>query len=198
MVNADSGALGHVGVAATFGLVVMCMIFAVGHISGAHLNPAVSLAFTLTRHLPVRDMLAFWTAQVAGAMLAASLLRQSLGNVENLGATLPSGSTAQAFGWEVALTFFLMFVIMAVATDDRAVGANAAIAIGGTVAFDALFGGPITGASMNPARSLAPALVSGELSHLWLYLIAPLLGATLGALAYQFIRAEHPEIGAMT
>ncbi|MCW2960590.1 MAG: hypothetical protein JWM90_977 [Thermoleophilia bacterium] len=197
MVNAQGDALGHVGIAITFGLVIMVMIFALGHVSGAHFNPAVSLAFFLTRHLPLRDLLAFWGGQMAGALLAAALLRQSLGMTADLGITLPRGTDGQAFVWETVLTFFLMFVIMAVATDDRAVGANAAIAIGATVGLDAMFGGPITGASMNPARSLAPALVSGEMSHLWLYIAAPLLGAALGALAYQFVRGERPRVGNM-
>ena len=195
MVNAKTDALGHLGIAATFGLVIMCMIFALGHISGAHFNPAVSLAFTLTRHLPLRDMLAFWAAQLAGAILAATLLVQSLGDVANAGATSPSGSTLQAFGWETLLTFFLMLVIMSVATDNRAAGTNAAIAIGGTVGFDALFGGPVTGASMNPARSLGPAVASGDYQHIWIYLVAPLVGAVLGALTYEFIRAEKPQVG---
>lgn len=198
MVEAETDALGQGGIAATFGLTVMAMILAVEHISGAHFNPAVSFAFMLTRHLPVVEMAAFWVAQVAGGLLAAVVLRASLGDVAKLGTTLPDGSTGQAFVWEVVLTFFLMFVIMSVATDDRAVGANAAIAIGGTVALDAMFGGPITGASMNPARSFAPAVVSGDLSHLWLYLTALLVGAALGALAYQFVRGEHPEVGGLT
>ncbi|HXQ88006.1 MAG TPA: aquaporin, partial [Solirubrobacterales bacterium] len=131
-------------------------------------------------------------AQAIGAIAAALVLRASLGNVAHVGATLPSGSDGQSFLWETVLTVFLMFVIMAVATDTRAVGAAAAIAIGGTVGLDALFGGPVTGASMNPARSLGPALVSGELRDLWLYLTAPLLGAAVGALAYQLVRGEHP------
>lgn len=198
MVDQQTEALGHVGVAITFGLVVMAMIFAVGHISGAHFNPAVSLAFSLTRHLALRDLLSFWVAQLAGAMLAACVLCQSLGQTADLGTTLPRGSESQAFVWETVLTFFLMFVIMAVATDDRAVGANAAIAIGATVGLDAMFGGPITGASMNPARSIAPAVVSGETTHLWLYIAAPLLGAALGALAYQFVRGERPQTGDLT
>jgi glycerol uptake facilitator-like aquaporin len=133
---------------------------------------------------------AYWTAQAAGAILAAALLRGSLGNVAHVGATLPSGSQGQSFLWEVVLTFFLMFVIMAVATDTRAVGEAAAIAIGATVGLDAMFGGLISGASMNPARSLGPALVSGDLHALWLYLVAPPVGAVLGALAYQYVRAE--------
>jgi glycerol uptake facilitator-like aquaporin len=119
------------------------------------------------------------------------VLRGSLGNIADVGATLPSGSQGQSFLWELVLTFFLMFVIMAVATDTRAVGEAAAIAVGGTVLFDAMFGGPISGASMNPARSTGPALVSGNLHALWLYIVAPICGASLAALAYQFVRGEQ-------
>ena len=190
MVDAKTHALGHVGVAISFGLVIMAMIYAVGHISGAHFNPAVTFAFALGRHFPWPRLLGYSVAQILGAICAAALLRGSLGDIANVGATLPSGSQGQAFLWELVLSFFLMFVIMAVATDTRAVGEAAAIAIGGTVALDAMFGGPISGASMNPARSLGPALVSGELHALWLYLLAPLLGASLGALTYQFVRGE--------
>jgi aquaporin NIP len=190
VVDAKTHALGHVGVAIVFGLVIMAMIYAVGHVSGAHFNPSVSFAFALTRHFPWRRAGAYWVAQVAGAVAAAALLRASLGDGAHVGATLPSGSQAQAFLWELILTFFLMFVIMSVATDTRAVGEAAAIAIGGTVGLDAMFGGPITGASMNPARSIGPALVSGDLHALWLYIVAPLAGAALGALAYQFVRGE--------
>jgi aquaporin NIP len=190
VVDAKTHALGHVGVAIVFGLVIMAMIYAVGHVSGPHFNPSVSFAFALTRHFPWRRAGAYWLAQVAGAIAAAALLRASLGDHANVGATLPSGSQGQAFLWELILTFFLMFVIMSVATDTRAVGEAAAIAIGGTVGLDAMFGGPITGASMNPARSIGPALVSGDLHALWLYVAAPLAGAALGALAYQFVRGE--------
>ena len=192
MVDARTHALGHVGVAITFGLVIMVMIYAVGHVSGAHFNPAVTFAFALTRHFPWRSAVLYWCAQVAGALLAAALIRASLGSDAHLGATLPSGSQAQSFVWELVLTFFLMFVIIAVATDTRAVGEAAAIAIGGTVGLDAMFGGPISGASMNPARSLGPAVVGGDLHALWLYIVAPLVGASLGAFTYQFIRAETP------
>jgi MIP family channel proteins len=190
MVDAKTGALGQVGIAITFGLVIMVMIYAVGHVSGAHLNPAVSFAFAVTRHFPWPRVLGYWTAQLAGALAAAAILRASLGDVANVGATQPSGSQAQSFLWELILSFFLMFVIIAVATDTRAVGEAAAIAIGATVGLDALVGGPISGASMNPARSLGPALVSGELHALWLYIVAPLAGGTLGAVTYQLIRHE--------
>jgi MIP family channel proteins len=192
MVDARTHQLGHVGVAIAFGLVIMVMIYAVGHVSGAHFNPAVSLAFAVSRQFPWTRAVAYWAAQIAGALLAAVLLRASLGSDAHVGATLPSGSQGQSFVWEAVLTFFLMFVIMAVATDTRAVGEAAAIAIGGTVGLDAMFGGPISGASMNPARSLGPAVVSGDLHALWLYLFAPAAGAILGALAYQVVRKESP------
>ena len=198
MVEAKTQALGQVGIAATFGLVIMAMVYALGHVSGAHFNPAVTFAFALTRHFPWPRVGAYWAAQLAGALVAALLLRASLGNLAEVGATLPSGSQGQAFVWELVLSFFLMLVIMAVATDTRAVGEAAAIAIGGTVALDALFGGPISGASMNPARSLGPALVAVNLDAVWVYLTAPLAGATLGALAYQLVRGEQPRPGEVT
>jgi MIP family channel proteins len=190
MVDAKTHALGHVGVAITFGLVIMAMIYAVGHVSGAHFNGAVTFAFALTRHFPWSRALVYWAAQLVGALVAAALLRGSLGNIAHVGATLPSGSQGQSFLWELVMSAFLMFVIMAVATDTRAVGEAAAIAIGGTIGLDAMFGGPISGASMNPMRSLGPALVSGHLHALWLYIVAPVIGTSLGALAYQFVRGE--------
>jgi len=191
MVNEKTGALGQLGIAITFGLVIMAMIYAVGHISGAHFNPAVSFAFALTRHFPWPRVGAYWGAQLTGALAAALLLRASLGDIADVGATLPAGSDGQSFLWEVVLTFFLMFVIMSVATDTRAVGEAAAIAIGGTVGLDAMVGGPISGASMNPARSLGPAIAAAELGSVWIYILAPLLGAAGGALGYQFVRGEE-------
>jgi aquaporin NIP len=190
MVDARTHELGHVGVAITFGLVIMAMIYAVGHVSGAHFNGAVTFAFALTRHFPWPRALGYWGAPLAGALAAAAVLRGSLGNVADVGATLPAGSQGQSFLWEAVLSAFLMFVIMAVATDTRAVGEAAALAIGGTIALDAMVGGPVSGASMNPMRSAGPALVSGDLHALWLYLVAPPLGTAIGALAYQFIRVE--------
>ena len=194
MVDAKTHALGHVGVAIS-GLVIMVMIYAVGHISGAHFNAAVTFAFALNRHFPWPRALAYWGAQLLGALTAAALLRGSLGNLAHVGATLPSGSQGQSFLWELVMSFFLMFVIMAVATDTRAVGEAAAIAIGGTIGLDAMLGGPISGASMNPMRSLGPALVSGDLHALWLYILAPVLGTSVGALAYQFVRGEQAHLG---
>lgn len=188
MVDAKTGALGHLAVAVAFGGVIMVMIYALGHLSGAHFNPAVTLAFAATRHFPLRQAALYVTAQCAGAIAAAALLRWSLGDVADIGATTPSGSDSQALLWEGLLTFLLMLVIMAVATDTRAVGEAAAIAIGGTVAIGAIVGGPVTGASMNPARSLGPALVSGELGSTWIYVVAPVIGAALAAVTYQLLR----------
>ncbi len=192
MVDAKTHALGHVGVAITFGLVIMAMIYAVGHISGAHFNAAVTFAFALTRHFPWPRALGYCQAQFVGALTGAALLRGSLGNIAHVGATLPSGSQGQSFLWELVMTAFLMFVILAVATDTRAVREAAAIAIGGTIGLDAMFGGPISGASTNPMRSLGPALLSGDLHALWLYILAPVVGAALGGLAYQYVRGEQP------
>src|SRR4051794_25326963 len=186
--------LGSVGVSLVFGLVIMVMIYATGHLSGAHINPAVTLAFTITRHFPGRDALAYIGAQLAGATAGAFLLLAAWSSKPAaLGATVPSVDTGTALLYEIVLTAFLMFVIIAVATDTRAIGAAAAIAIGGTVGLDALFGGPITGASMNPARSFGPALASGTWTAFWIYIVGPVIGAALGAFAYQFIREERPE-----
>jgi MIP family channel proteins len=186
------GALGTVGVALVFGLVIMAMVYATGHLSGAHINPAVTIAFTLTRHFPARDALAYVGAQVAGAAAGALLLLAMwTGKPAQLGATVPSVGGGTALVYEVVLTAFLMFVIMAVATDTRAVGAAAAIAIGATVGLDALFGGPVTGASMNPARSFGPALADGQWHLFWVYVVGPVVGAALGALAYQAVRGDR-------
>jgi aquaporin NIP len=183
------GALGVVGVSLVFGLVIMVMVYATGHLSGAHINPAVTLAFTVTRHFPPREAAAYIAAQCAGATLAAlTLLAIWPSQPAELGATVPSVGVGSALVYEALLSAFLMFVIMAVATDTRAVGAAAAIAIGGTIGLDALFGGPVTGASMNPARSLGPALVAWDWHDLWVYVVGPVAGAALGGLAYQAVR----------
>ena len=191
------GVLGAVGVALVFGLVIMAMIYATGHLSGAHINPAVTIAFTLTRHFPKRDAAAYIAAQLIGATAAAFLLLWVWPTAPaELGATVPSIEVGTALLYEILMTAFLMFVIISVATDSRAVGAGAAIAIGGTVALDAIFGGPLTGASMNPARSFGPALASGTWTDFWIYLVGPIVGASLGALAYQLIRTPDTPPGA--
>jgi MIP family channel proteins len=183
------GSLGATGIAATFGLVIMAMIYATGHLSGAHINPAVSVAFSATRHFPIREVAAYVPAQLAGAVAGALLLRLVWhGTPADLGATVPSVGSGSALVYEAVMTGFLMFVVMAVATDTRAAGAAAAIAIGGTVALDSLFGGGVTGASMNPARSFGPALVAGEWQDFWIYVVGPLLGALAAGFAYQLVR----------
>lgn len=192
MVNQQTQALGHVGIALTFGLIILVMIAATGHISGAHFNPAVTLAFALTRHFPWREVIFYVGGQMIGAILGALTLRLLIGDSASLGATLPSGSVWQSFGIEILLTAVLMFVIISVATDTRAVGAPAALAIGFTVTLDALWGGPISGASMNPARSFGPALIANVWTDQWIYWIAPIIGAVLGALLYQLLREPAP------
>jgi MIP family channel proteins len=168
----------------------MTMIYAIGHISGAHINPAVTLAFWALRHFPRRLVPVYIGAQLGGAVLASLALRAMFGEAGQLGATLPRAGAGQALLLECILTGLLMFVIMAVATDVRAIGEAAALAIGGTVGLEALFAGPISGASMNPARSLAPALVTWTWSDQWLYVVGPLAGALAGAMTYAFIRGE--------
>jgi MIP family channel proteins len=191
VIDAETGGgVGHIGIGLTFGLVIMVMIYAVGHISGAHFNPAVTLGFAVGRYFPWGDVPRYWAAQLAGGLAASLLLRSMFGDVAHLGATLPYGSAWQSFVLEAVLTFLLMFVITSVATDVRAVGQAAAIAIGGTIGLEALFAGPISGASMNPARSLAPALVSWTWEAQWLYVVGPMLGAVAGVLAYRFMRAD--------
>ena len=187
--SVNDGILGAVGVSLVFGLVIMAMIYATGHLSGAHINPAVTLAFAVTRHFPAGEAIAYVGAQLCGAALGAlALLAVWPDAPAGLGATVPSVGIGSAVAYELLMTAFLMFVIMAVATDTRAVGAAAAIAIGGTVGLDALFGGAITGASMNPARSFGPALASGEWTDFWVYCAGPIAGAALGAFAYQLVR----------
>ena len=185
-------ALGTVGVSLVFGLIIMAMVYATGHLSGAHINPAVTVAFTLTRHFALRDAAAYVAAQLAGATAGAFLLLAVWPDrPAELGATVPSVAAGSALVYEGVMTAVLMFVIIAVATDTRAVGAAAAIAIGGTVGLDALFGGPVTGASMNPARSLGPAVAAAEWQDFWVYIVGPVTGAALGAFAYQLIRGAR-------
>lgn len=177
--HVSGGAISHVGIALTFGLVVMAMIYALGEVSGAHINPAVTLAFWAAKRFETKALLPYIAAQLAGALAASLLLLLLFGNVANLGATLPGGAWEQSFTLEVVLTLILMFVILSVSSGSRESGIMAGAAVGGVVAFEAMFAGPISGASMNPARSIAPALVSGQLQHFWVYLAAPVGGALL-------------------
>ena len=177
-----NGALGTLGIAAVFGLVLVALIAALGHISGAHFNPAVSVSFFLTRHLPAHDLGAYIVAQCAGATAAALALLAAWPDMPaQLGATVPNVGIGAAVLYEALMSLLLMLVIISVATDTRALGAPAAIAIGAVVALDAVFGGPLTGASMNPARSLGPALVSGTWTDLWVYLGRTAAGRAAGS-----------------
>jgi aquaporin Z len=179
-VNAVSGGVvSHVGIALTFGLVVLAMIYAVGDVSGAHLNPAVTLGFFAARRFEARWIVPYVAAQGGGALLASGMLRMMFPTHDTLGATIPAGTPLQSFALETVLTCLLMFVILSVATGAKEKGLMAGVAVGSVIALEALFAGPISGASMNPARSLAPALIAGRLDSLWVYLTAPLLGACL-------------------
>ena len=193
VVDGTTGALTHLGVAASFGLAVLVAVAATGHLSGAHINPAVTVAFATSRHFPWAEVPVYVGTQLLGAVAGALTLRGLFGPRAALGATLPAGSALQSLGVEALLTAVLMFVITSVATDTRAVGELAAVAIGATVALDALWGGPVSGASMNPARSFGPALVAGAWRGHWLYWLGPLLGALMGAGAYQFLRGDQAE-----
>jgi aquaporin Z len=182
------GGVTHVGVALTFGLVILAMIYTLGDISGAHFNPAVTVGFWLARRFPGRSVLPYITSQVLGAIAASVLLRILFPASLTLGATQPAGPAMQSFVLEIVLTAILMFVILGVSTGAREKGITAGIAIGAVIALEALFAGPICGASMNPARSLGPALVSNHLGELWIYLTAPVLGAGMAVLGCRCVR----------
>ena len=177
IVNDATGAISHIGVAVTFGLVVFAMISALGDISGAHFNPAVTAGFYLAKRFPLAMVAPYIGSQLAGALAASFLLRYLFPSDAMFGATVPSGSAVQSWVLEVILMLGLMFVILSVSTGAKEKGITAGLAIGGVVALEALFAGPISGASMNPARSLAPALVAGQLGSVWVYLTAPFVGA---------------------
>jgi len=191
IINQESGgAITHMGIAFTFGLIVMVMIYALGPVSGAHLNPAVTIAFTIAKRFPAKEIFPFILSQAIGAFLASFALRVMFPANDLLGSTLPAGSELQSFTLEVILTFLLMLVIIQVATGSKEQGMFAGLAIGSTVLLEAMFAGPICGASMNPIRSLSPAVVSGHLEHLWIYLSAPMLGAALAIGSWKIIKSE--------
>jgi len=181
--DVSGGAVTHVGIALTFGLIVLAMIYAVGDISGAHFNPAVTCGFWVAGRFSGRSVLPFILSQILGALLASVTLRLLFPQHPTLGTTLPAGSELQSFVLEFILTFLLMFVILNVSTGAKEKGITAGIAVGAVIGLEAMFAGKICGASMNPARSLAPAIVSGHLEHLWLYLVAPVLGAAASVFA---------------
>lgn len=193
MVNAyTGGSVGHVGISLSFGFVVIAMVYALGHLSGAHINPAVTIAFWSVGRFPAAEVLPYVAAQCTGAVAASLVLGLLLGPVGNLGATLPATSLASAFAIEWLLSFVLMFVIMAVATDERVADGFAPIAVGLTVGFCALMGGPLTGASMNPARSLGPAVIGGLWQAHWLYWLAPITAMLTAARLYELLRQTEP------
>lgn len=185
------GAIGHIGVAMTFGLIVLAMIYTFGNTSGAHLNPAVSIAFWAARLFDGKQLLPYVLSQVTGAFLATATLKFLFPENTGLGSTLPAGSDMQSFILEFILTFFLMIVILNVSQGSKETGVLAGIAIGATVGLEAMFAGPVCGASMNPVRSLAPAVVSGNLQSLWVYLIAPTSGAILASLTWRLMKTGN-------
>jgi aquaporin Z len=189
IINQETGGvISHAGVAITFGLIVSAMIYTFGDISGAHMNPAVTIAFRLAKLFPTRKILPYVLSQSAGAFIASLCLKFLFPNNETLGATLPAGSAMQSFILEAILSFILMLVIMNVASGSKEKGMFAGIAIGSVVLLEAMFAGPVCGASMNPARSLAPAIVSGHVEHLWVYMIAPLTGTCAAVFTWQFLK----------
>ena len=188
------GAVTHVGISLTFGFIVMAMIYAVGDISGAHFNPAVTIGFFFAGKLPGRFVIPYVISQLVGALMASGTLLLLFGNIASLGATIPSGSAFQSFVLEAILTAILMFVILCVSTGSKEVGTMAGIAIGGIIALEALFAGPICGASMNPARSIAPALVSGKLASLWLYIAGPIIGSIIAVPLWHITRGNSQPI----
>lgn len=188
--DVSQGVISHAGIALTFGLVVMAMIYAIGDVSGAHINPAVTIAFWVAKRFDGRHVVPYIVAQLLGAFAASGVLRVLFLEHNTLGATLPAGPWWQSFVFEVLLTFILMFVILNVSTGAKEKGIMAGAAIGGVVAFEAMFAGPICGASMNPARSIAPAVVGGNLEHMWLYVVAPVLGALLAVPGCRCIQEE--------
>ena len=189
--DVSGGVVTHVGIALTFGLVVLAMIYAVGDVSGAHLNPAVTLGFFVAGRLPAKTVVPYIISQLIGAFLASGVLRLLFDHHPTLGATQPAGPAWQSFIFELVLTVILMFVILSVSTGAKEKGITAGIAVGAVIGLEAMFAGPICGASMNPARSLAPAIVAGQLDHLWIYLLAPTLGALVAVFQCRCMRDSN-------
>ncbi|MFN2440709.1 MAG: MIP family channel protein [Chitinophagaceae bacterium] len=192
VINQQSGgAVTHVGIAITFGFIVMAMIYSLGDISGAHMNPAITIAFTIAKRFQLKQVLPYIISQLAGAFLASVTLKYLFPANETLGATLPAGTELQSFILEFILTFFLMLVIINVATGSKEQGMFAGLAIGSTVLLEAMFAGPVSGASMNPARSITPAIVSGHIEHLWIYIAAPIAGAAFAIPVFKILHYKN-------
>ncbi len=188
IINQETGGtVTHIGIAMTFGLIVAAMIFALGDVSGAHLNPAVTISFAIANRFPKKEILPYIIAQFFGGFAASGLLKAMFPMNEFLGATIPAGSEMQSFILEIVLTFILVMVIFNVSSGAKEKGTTAAIAIGSVVGLEAMFAGPISGASMNPIRSISPAIVSTHTEHLWVYIAAPVIGALLGVFVHQIL-----------
>lgn len=190
IVDSLTNSLTHVGVSITFGLVIVALIYSFGHISGAHFNPAVTCGFLLLNKISKKEAILYLFTQLLAATTASMTLSIMFGNISNLGATLPSGSVIQSFVLEFVLTFVLMFVILTSSVHSKAIKSFAGTAIGATIALEAMFAGPISGASMNPARSFGPALVSNTFDSLWIYFIATILGALCASFIYKKLHEE--------
>ena len=186
-----SGDVTHVGIAITWGLIVMAMIYAFGETSGAHFNPAVTIAFAYAKKFAWKEVPKYIIAQVLGAFAASLILCYLFPTSEYLGATISTVDVGRAFVMELLLTFFLMVVIINVSTGSKEIGIIAGIAVGAVVLLEAMFAGPITNASMNPARSIAPAIVAGKMQHLWMYILAPILGAVLAVISCKLVKEEN-------
>lgn len=189
----SNGLVSHVGIAITFGLIVMAMIYSLGNISGAHFNPAVTIAFTIAKRFQLKQVIPYVISQLSGAFLASAILKFLFPANNTLGATLPAGTELQSFILEFILTFFLMLVIINVATGSKEQGMFAGLAIGSTVLLEAMFAGPVCGASMNPARSISPAVVSGHLEHLWIYIVAPIAGAAFAIPVFKILHYNNKQ-----
>lgn len=189
----SNGLVSHVGIAITFGLIVMAMIYSLGNISGAHFNPAVTIAFTIAKRFQLKQVIPYVISQLSGAFLASAILKFLFPANNTLGATLTAGTELQSFILEFILTFFLMLVIINVATGSKEQGMFAGLAIGSTVLLEAMFAGPVCGASMNPARSISPAVVSGHLEHLWIYIVAPIAGAAFAIPVFKILHYNNKQ-----
>ncbi|KAH9288107.1 hypothetical protein KI387_032224, partial [Taxus chinensis] len=194
----SDGSITHLGVSLVWGMAVMILIYSLGHISGGHFNPAVTLAFATVRRFPLKDVIGYIIAQFVGAIAAGFSLRLLLGEEAHMAATVPTGSVMQSFVMEILITFLLMFVVCSVATDTRAIGEMAGLAVGATVAIALIIAGPISGASLNPARTMGSALAGNKYTSMWIYIVGPIVGAIAGAWTYDMLRLIDEPIREIT